>query len=326
MFDQAKQEIERLTKAVGGSRGIPQKKTDCLNRAKQEINRQGQIYTTEETAYAKQAKGMYEEGKVLAFTVLELTKKLEQAWDEKQWEELQAKADYVKEMLEEQSKEAGELTKHQAWRGNQPWTTAKAEDVLGKDGQTELFNLFKSHRDPMVTLLGSISTLRVKIQEFSKRCQDCAQTAKSYKGRHGVNAKLFEEEVKGLLKESIRIVKEEAEQCPRHEKELQVFIVLCNNKKTKLDEAKELKPAEQINSGKSIFLKNGKSTLKTHRIKIDNCKTRINRSATPQQLPLLNGALQEAENNVKKAEQLYESLKKLLEIHSKKLVEAKGRK
>jgi hypothetical protein len=335
VFDKYAQALAAVEKTpVAGARGaaaptkpaVTKLKTDCLNAAKAEINRQGQIYTKEESAYVKLLVGMHEEGKALSFTVIDLTKKLQQAWNDKSFEELKAKADYIEEMHQKMHDEAQAATAHQAWRSNQPWDFKKAVATVDQNGQDDLFNLFKSHRDPMIGATADLKTLIVKVDEFKARSQDCAKTAASYKGRAMIDAGQFAQEVKGLVVDSVKQVKEVAPTASNNEKALQTFIVLCNSVKTKLDADKQIKPAEQINKGKAIWVKNAKTELKTLDVKIENAKSRAGRSSTPQQFALIQGSLTEAEKNVQAVRKTLDSLSALIDIHSKKIAEAKARK
>lgn len=327
LFTKCASDIDKVDKKVlSANRAIAGLRATCLNAAKAEINRQGQIYTREETAYAKMLKGMHEEGKALSNNVIDFTKKLQQAWDDKLFDELTAKATYIGEMHQEAHQEAAAATAHQPWRGNQPWDFKKAVAAVEQTGQDQLFQLFKSHRDPMITATADSKTLMVKLDEFKARSADCVKTAAAFKARANVNFGQFADEVKGILGESIKQLKEIAPTAAKNEQALQSFIVLCNKVQTKLDTAKDIKPAEQINQGKAIWLKNAKTELKTLGIKIDNAKSRAGRSSAPQQASLINGSLSQAEQNVQAVKKALDSLGKLIEIHSKKLVEAKARK
>lgn len=338
LFDKCTKQLEVLDKApVVGARGggggaaavkpgVAKFKADCIAACTAEINRQGQIYTKEETAYAKMLTSMHQEGKVLSFTVIEMTKKLQQAWDDKLFDELKAKADYIAKMHEELHDEAAAATAHQPWRTNQPWDFQKAIAAVDQAGQNQLFTLFKSHRDPMITATADSKTLIVKLDEFKARSQDCVKTAVTFKARAAVDFNQFAAEVKGLLVEAVKQFKEVAPTADNNAKALQTFIVLCNKTKAKLDNDKDIKPAEQINKGKSIWVKNAKTELKTLAVKIENARARAARSSAPAQFKLITATLDEAEKHVKAVRQDLDALTAEIDIHTKKLAEAKARK
>jgi hypothetical protein len=335
LFDKAKKELDALEKApsMGASRGgaapakpaVTKLKADYLARAAKEINRQGQIYTKEETAYAKLLKGMHEEGKKLSATVIDLTRKLQQGWNDEFFDEMKAKATTIAEMHKELHEEAAAATAHQPWRGNQPWDFAKAIAVVDQAGQNQLFALFKSHRDPMVTAMADSKTLIVKVDEFKARSLDCVKTAAAFKVRAAIDATKFADEVKGLLVDSIKQAKEIGGLASNQEKQLQTFVVQCNTVKTKLPD-NDVKAAEQINKGKAIWLKNAKTELKTIGVKIENARARAPRASTPQQLTLIQGSLAEADKNLLAAKKAFDSLGAMIDIHTKKITEAKARK
>lgn len=92
---------------------------------------------------------------------------------------------------------------HQGWRNNQPWVFAKAIAAIGQENQDALFQLFKTHRDPMILATGNVKTYVIKLDEFHIRALDSVKAGAACKARTNVNATQFLEEIKGMLKKAI---------------------------------------------------------------------------------------------------------------------------
>lgn len=300
-------------------------KANTLNAAKAEINRQGALYTSEEQAYVRKIKSLHEEGKPLAFTLADHAQKLAQTWDDRMFEEMKPKVEFLGQMVAEAHKEMGEAVAHQGWRGNTPWSFDKAEKAVGTEGQAELFQLFKHHRDPMIAATGDLKTVIVKLQEFHARGMSSLKAAETLRARSKVNANEFLHEVEDLLAKARKADQDIEPRAKDEIDRLQKFVVLCNTRKTKLD-PQEIKLAEGNQLKNEIWLKNNKTTTKTLEVERANAALRVAKSVPPGQVSATNTKLAEVKSSLEKARKKLDDLGVTLEAHKKKLTEAKTRR
>lgn len=325
IFDKCVTDVAAVDPGLGSARGIAKLKSDCMAAAKAEIDRQGGIYTSEEQTYIAKIKRMHQEAKALTFTLVDYAQKLSQAWNDAMFAEMPEKAKYVGVLSQEAHAELAGAVAHQGWRSNQPWTFAKAESALGKEGNAELFALFKTHRDPMIMAAGDLKTFVIKLDEFHKRAIDSLKAAETCKARAKVNMTEFVGEVKTLLQKAIKAKQDVEHEAKAEEAHLQNFIVLCNKQKTKLDE-KAVKAADGHQLKSEIWLKNSKTTTKTLEVELGNAQIRAKKSVVPAQVTLVNGVFGEADRNLQDTRKAIAAFAGTLDVHKKKLAEAKTRK
>jgi F0F1-type ATP synthase membrane subunit b/b' len=325
LFEKCIADCANVAPGMSSARAVANLKAACLSAAKNEINRQGRIYTSEEQAYITKIKRMHEEAKPLAFTMVDYAQKLAQAWDDKMFAEMSPKVEFIGEMVKEAHDEMSGAVAHQGWRGNVPWKFDKAELAIGKEGQAELFQLFKSHRDPMIAATADLKTFVIKLEEFYSRGTSSLKAAETCKARARVDAGGFIKEVNTLGEKAKKAEQDVDSKVKTETNYLQKFIVLCNTKKTKLD-PNELKVAEGNQTKNEIWIKNTKTTTKTLEVERGNVALRVNKSVAPGQLGAMNTKLGEIATSLQNARKDVEQLAALLEIHKKKLTEAKNRK
>lgn len=325
LFEKCISDCAKVAPGLSSARAIANLKAACLKAAKDEINRQGGIYTSEETAYINKIKKMHEEAKPLAFTMVDYAQKLAQAWNDGMFEEMAPKVEFIGQMSKQAHDEMGGAVAHQGWRGNVPWDFDKAEKAVGAPAQAELFQLFKSHRDPMIAATGDLKTFVVKLDEFYSRGLTSLKAAETCKARARVDGGAFLKEVTALAEKAKKAEEDIASKTKTETNNLQKFIVLCNTKKTKL-EPMEIKAAEGNQAKNEIYIKNNKTTTKTLEVERGNAALRVNKSVIPSQLNAVNAKLGEIATQLQHARKDLDDLAILLEAHKKKLTEAKSRK
>ena len=79
-----------------------------------EIDRQGQIYTSEEHQYIDKLNEMHKEAKTLAATVVQECQKLSQEWDYNMFKQMAGAVKHLQEIVEELNKEG--LASASGWR------------------------------------------------------------------------------------------------------------------------------------------------------------------------------------------------------------------
>lgn len=325
LFDKCIKDVAAVPQGVLSAGAVVRLKAACLTAAKKEIDRQGGIYTAEEQAYVNKIKSMHQEAKPLTATLVDYTQKLALAWNDGMFAEMPDKVEHVGEMAKEARSEMAAAVAHQGWRGNQPWNPDKAVAAVGKDGQDELFALFKAHRDPMIAATGDLKTFVIKLEEFRARAMDSLKTAEACKARSTINFTEFREGVKALQAKSIKAKQDIEAKVKSQTANLQSFIVLCNTQKTKLDPIK-VKAADGTQGASEIWLKNSKTTTKTMEVELGNAELRVNKSVFPAQLGTVKGELADAKKNLEDARKFLGDFNVTLEAHKKKLTEAKTRK
>jgi hypothetical protein len=239
--------------------------------------------------------------------------------------EMAPKVEFLGHMVEEAHKEAAGAVAHQGWRGNVVWNYDKAEEAVGKPAQAELFALFKSHRDPMIAATADLKTFVIKLEEFHTRGLSSLKAAETLKARARVDGNQFQQQLIQVLTKAKKAEEDIGSKAKTETTYLQKFIVLCNSKKTKLD-PQELKLAEQNQAKNQIWIKNSKTTTKTLDVERQNLALRLAKSVPPSQFGAMNSKLGEVEAFLQTARKQLEDLNHLVEVHDKKLTEAKARK
>jgi hypothetical protein len=177
----------------------------------------------------------------------------------------------------------------------------------------------------MIAATADLKTFVIKLEEFYSRGTSSLKAAETCKARARVDAGGFIKEVNTLGEKAKKAEQDVDSKVKTETNYLQKFIVLCNTKKTKLD-PNELKVAEGNQTKNEIWIKNTKTTTKTLEVERGNVALRVNKSVAPGQLGAMNTKLGEIATSLQNARKDVEQLAALLEIHKKKLTEARNRK
>jgi hypothetical protein len=252
----------------------------CFDDCKKEIDKQAAIYVAEEKDYAEVITQLHADAKVVCNKVQEGLAAVQQQWDEPTFQQMGVKLALLKQFMEKSDKYGTELVKHQGFRGNRPWLEPDGIKAIGTENEGALAEYFKAKRAAGVQATAKLGPLIAKIDDLYTRGESCFKAAMALKTK----STAFTKELAAEADKILTHVKKQAGETHMHWdkdlKEMQNFVVLCNQNKNKVD-ATKLNAAKLAVSSKEMKIKIDKTHLKTLKLEVSNFKSKATGQAVP---------------------------------------------
>ncbi len=171
---------------------------ECFNALRYEIQRQGKIYTDEETKATKFVTAVHERTKKEAAEAENLLKALDKNWDEKVSQQLVRIAEQVAEAAEKTYQLGINMNNHMCFRPPR-CVSPEGHALLGENLSKSLDSIYKGIQEPPMTAWMGCGDLRTKIDEHAKRTQQYASMLPALKKKAEKDSLKSENELQAVV-------------------------------------------------------------------------------------------------------------------------------